>query len=130
VSLQPLKVLIVDDSISVRYSIARFVESQGWTQKQAIDGLEALKQLENYTPDVIILDIEMPKMNGYEFKSYINNRELYKDIPVVMLTSRASEKHQFKAKELGVAYYMTKPYEEDNFIQLLEQIEIQRTSHT
>ena len=130
VSLEPLRVLIVDDSISVRYSIARLVESQGWTQKQAIDGLEALKQLENYTPDVIILDIEMPKMNGYEFKSYINNRELYKDIPVVMLTSRASEKHQLKAKELGVAYYMTKPYEEDNFIQLLEQIEIQRTSHT
>lgn len=126
VPLGPLKVLIVDDSISVRYSIARLVESHGWTQKQAVDGLEALAQLESYMPDVIILDIEMPKMNGYEFKSNINNRELYKDIPVVMLTSRASEKHQLKAKELGVAYYMTKPYEEDSFVQLLEQIEAQR----
>lgn len=126
VPLEPLKVLIVDDSISVRYSIARLVESRGWTQKQAVDGLEALAQLESYTPDVIILDIEMPKMNGYEFKANINNRELYKDIPVVMLTSRASEKHQLKAKELGVVYYMTKPYEEDSFVQLLEQIETQR----
>ena len=123
---EPLKVLIVDDSISVRYSIARLVESQGWTQQQAVDGLEALVRLENFTPDVIILDIEMPKMNGYEFKSNINNREVYKDIPVIMLTSRASEKHQVKAKELGVAYYMTKPYEEDSFVELLEQIEAER----
>ncbi|MFT5727403.1 MAG: chemosensory pili system protein ChpA (sensor histidine kinase/response regulator) [Desulforhopalus sp.] len=123
---EPLKVLIVDDSISVRYSIARLVESQGWTQQQAVDGLEALVRLENFTPDVIILDIEMPKMNGYEFKSNINNRDAYKDIPVIMLTSRASEKHQVKAKELGVAYYMTKPYEEDSFVQLLEQIEAKR----
>ena len=124
--LGPLKVLIVDDSISVRYSVARLVESSGWIQKQAVDGLDALTQLESYTPDVIILDIEMPKMNGYEFKSNINNREAYKDIPVVMLTSRASEKHQQKARELGVDYYLTKPYEEDGFIQLLEKIEVQR----
>ncbi|BHH85158.1 hybrid sensor histidine kinase/response regulator [Desulforhopalus sp. 52FAK] len=123
----PLKVLIVDDSISVRYSVARLVESCGWVQKQAVDGLDALTQLESYTPDVIILDIEMPKMNGYEFKSNINNREAYKDIPVVMLTSRASEKHQQKARELGVDYYLTKPYEEDSFVQLLEKIEEQRS---
>ena len=124
--VEPLKVLIVDDSISVRYSIARLVDSCGWMQKQAVDGLDALTQLENYTPDVIILDIEMPKMNGYEFKSNINNREVYKDIPVVMLTSRASEKHQLKAKELGVSYYLTKPYEEDSFVQLLKKIETER----
>ncbi|MFT5697788.1 MAG: chemosensory pili system protein ChpA (sensor histidine kinase/response regulator) [Desulforhopalus sp.] len=125
-SAEPLKVLIVDDSISVRYSVARLVESCGWVQKQAVDGLEALAQLESYMPDVIILDIEMPRMNGYEFKSNINNREAYKDIPVVMLTSRASEKHQLKAKELGVSYYLTKPYEEENFVRILETIEAER----
>ena len=123
---EPLKVLIVDDSISVRFSVARLVESCGWEQKQAVDGLDALSQLETYTPDVIILDIEMPKMNGYEFKSNINNREAYKDIPVVMLTSRQSEKHQQKARELGVSYYLTKPYEDDSFVQLLEKIEMER----
>ncbi|TKB09874.1 response regulator [Desulforhopalus sp. IMCC35007] len=122
-AVSSFKVLIVDDSISVRFSIARLVESHGWQQQQAVDGVEALAQLENYKPDVIILDIEMPRMNGYELKSNLNNREEYRDIPVVMLTSRASEKHQTKARELGISYYLTKPYEEDNFLRLLEKIE-------
>lgn len=119
---EPLKVLIVDDSISVRHSVARLVESQSWQQLQAVDGLDALSKLENFSPDVIILDIEMPRMNGYEFKSSLNNQPMYKDIPVVMLTSRASEKHQQKARELGVKHYLTKPYQDETFIQLLENI--------
>ncbi len=119
---EPLKVLIVDDSISVRHSVARLVESQSWKQQQAVDGMDALVKLESFLPDVIILDIEMPRMNGYEFKSSINNQEVYKDIPVVMLTSRASEKHQQKARELGIEHYLTKPYQEDTFVRLLESI--------
>jgi chemosensory pili system protein ChpA (sensor histidine kinase/response regulator) len=119
---EPLKVLIVDDSISVRHSVARLVESRGWKQQQAVDGVDALAKLETFTPDVIVLDIEMPRMNGYEFKSHINNNPHFKDIPVVMLTSRASEKHQQKAKELGIQHYMTKPYQEDAFIRLLENV--------
>ncbi|MCP4338126.1 MAG: response regulator [Desulfobulbaceae bacterium] len=119
---EPLKVLIVDDSISVRHSVARLVESQDWKQQQAVDGLDALAKLESFFPDVIILDIEMPRMNGYEFKSSLNNQEMYKDIPVVMLTSRASEKHQQKARDLGVENYLTKPYQDDTFVQLLENI--------
>ncbi|MBU1564777.1 MAG: Hpt domain-containing protein [Proteobacteria bacterium] len=119
---EPLKVLIVDDSISVRHSVARLVESQGWKQQQAIDGIDALAKLETFLPDVIVLDIEMPRMNGYEFKSNINNNDQLKDITVVMLTSRTSEKHQQKARELGVQHYMTKPYQEDAFIKLLANI--------
>jgi len=119
---EPLRVLIVDDSISVRHSVARLVESQSWKQQQAVDGLDALAKLETFVPDVIILDIEMPRMNGYEFKSSINNQPLYKDIPVVMLTSRVSEKHQQKAKELGIDHYLTKPYEDEVFVRLLENI--------
>ncbi len=119
---EPLKVLIVDDSISVRHSVARLVESQGWKQQQAVDGIEALARLEIFVPDVIILDIEMPRMNGYEFKSNINNNKQFKDIPVVMLTSRTSEKHQQKAKELGVWHYMTKPYNEEAFVKVLEKV--------
>ncbi len=120
---EPLKVLIVDDSISVRHSVARLVESQSWKQQQAVDGLDALAKLETFTPDVIILDIEMPRMNGYEFKSSINNLQAYKDIPVVMLTSRASEKHQQKARELGIEHYLTKPYQDEDFVRLLETIQ-------
>ena len=119
---EQLRMLIVDDSISVRHSVARLVESRGWKQQQAVDGVDALAKLETFIPDVIILDIEMPRMNGYEFKSNINNNNQLRDIPVVMLTSRASEKHQQKAKELGVQHYMTKPYQEEAFIRLLENI--------
>ncbi len=119
---EPLKVLIVDDSISVRHSVARLVESKSWKQQQAVDGLDALAKLESYFPDVIILDIEMPRMNGYEFKSSLNNQPMYKDIPIVMLTSRASEKHQQKAKELGIEYYLTKPYQDETFVRMLETI--------
>jgi chemosensory pili system protein ChpA (sensor histidine kinase/response regulator) len=119
---EPLKVLIVDDSISVRHSVARLVESRTWKQQQAVDGVDALAKLETFIPDVIVLDIEMPRMNGYEFKSTLNNNPQFKEIPVIMLTSRASEKHQQKAKELGVQHYMTKPYQEDAFIRLLENI--------
>jgi len=118
----PLKVLIVDDSISVRHSVARLVERQDWQQLQAVDGLDALAKMDGFLPDVIILDIEMPRMNGYELKASLNNQQLYKDIPVVMLTSRASGKHQKKARELGVTHYLTKPYEEDTFVRLLENI--------
>ncbi|MFN2355882.1 MAG: response regulator, partial [Desulfopila sp.] len=119
---EPLKVLIVDDSISVRHSVARLVESHAWQQLQAVDGLDALAKMDGFLPDVIILDIEMPRMNGYELKASLNNHPLYKDIPVVMLTSRASEKHQKKAGELGVTHYLTKPYEENTFVRLLENI--------
>lgn len=122
VSEEPLKVLIVDDSISVRHSVARLVENQGWKQQQAVDGVDALAKLELFLPDVIILDIEMPRMNGYELKSALNNNQRYRDIPVIMLTSRASEKHQQKARELGISHYMTKPYQEEVFVRLLEKL--------
>lgn len=114
-----LQVLIVDDSISVRYSITRLVEGQSWQPYQAVDGIDALEKLEELTPDVIVLDIEMPRMNGYEFMSSIRNDDRYSAIPVVMLTSRASEKHRQKGLELGVNAYVTKPYDEEDFISLL-----------
>lgn len=118
-STDPLKVLVVDDSISVRYSISRLVEGQAWTPFQAVDGIDALEKMENLVPDVIVLDIEMPRMNGFEFMGIIRNDERYQNIPVVMLTSRASEKHQSKARELGVDHYMVKPFQEEDFIQLM-----------
>lgn len=125
-SAEPLKVLVVDDSISVRYSLTRLVESQSWSSFQAVDGVDALEKLEILVPDVIVLDIEMPRMNGFEFMGIIRNDERYKDIPVVMLTSRASEKHQSKARELGVNHYMVKPFQEEDFIELMASINSNR----
>ena len=117
----PMQVLIVDDSISVRYSIARLVEGQSWIAHQAVDGVDALQKLEDITPDIIVLDIEMPRMNGYEFLAAMKAREQYAAIPVVMLTSRASEKHRKKAEELGASKYVTKPYDERDFVELLRE---------
>lgn len=124
---RPFKVLVVDDSISVRYSITRLVGSQSWQAYQAVDGLDALEKLESLTPDVIILDIEMPRMNGYEFMSILRNRSEHSSTPVIMLTSRASDKHRRKAEELGVNHYLTKPFQEEDFIQLLSAFKASRS---
>lgn len=123
---EPLKVMVVDDSISVRYSITRLVQGRSWQAYQAVDGIDALEKLEELRPDVIILDIEMPRMNGYEFMSILRNSEDNSSIPVIMLTSRASDKHRNKAEKLGVNHYLTKPFQEDDFIQLLSTMETNR----
>jgi len=115
----PLQILIVDDSISVRQTIARLVRHQSWKPEMAVDGVDALEKLENFHPDAIILDIEMPRMNGYEFMSILRKTEKFRAIPVVMLTSRTSGKHRTKADELGVDFYMTKPFQDEAFVQLL-----------
>lgn len=97
---QANQVLVVDDSISVRHAISRLLESRSWVPTQAVDGLDALEKLESFTPDIIIVDIEMPRMNGYEFMSVLRSDERRRSIPVVMLTSRASEKHRKKLLSL------------------------------
>lgn len=119
---KPLQVLVVDDSISVRQSIARLIRQQSWKVELAVDGVDALEKLESYQPDAIILDIEMPRMNGYEFMAILRNTENIRTIPVIMLTSRDSTKHRSKADELGVDFYMTKPFQEESFLQTLAGI--------
>ncbi|MGB5233500.1 MAG: response regulator [Desulfoprunum sp.] len=119
---KPLQVLIVDDSISVRQSIARLIRQQSWKAELAVDGVDALEKLETYQPDAIILDIEMPRMNGYEFMAILRQTENLRTIPVIMLTSRDSTKHRSKADELGVDFYMTKPFQEEFFLQTLAGI--------
>ena len=118
----PIKVLVVDDSISVRQSVLRLLKKRKWVVEAAKDGVDALEKLELFSPDVIISDIEMPRMNGYEFKEVLNNRIELWDVPVVMLTSRISEKHKQKARELGVQRYVVKPYQDDRFISLIQEM--------
>ncbi len=115
----PLQVLVVDDSISVRQSIARLIKHQSWLPQLAVDGVDALEKLETFQPDAIILDVEMPRMNGYEFMSILRNTEKFRALPVIMLTSRTSDKHRAKAEESGVDFYMTKPFKDETFVQLL-----------
>ncbi len=126
---RPLQILIVDDSISVRQSIARLIRHHSWRSELAVDGVDGLEKLENFHPDAIILDIEMPRMNGYEFMSILRNTEKFRSIPVIMLTSRTSDKHRAKADELGVDFYMTKPFQDEAFVQLLGGIRQYRRPH-
>ncbi len=118
----PLQVLIVDDSVSIRHFTSLLIERQSWVANQAIDGIDALEKLAEYRPDIIILDVEMPRMNGYEFLAALKTKEEHAAIPVIMLTSRVSNKHRKKAEELGAAAYTTKPYQEEEFIALIQDV--------
>jgi len=118
----PMEIMVVDDSVSVRKVVSRLMEDQGWKVQTAKDGLNALEKLRESKPDLIVLDIEMPRMNGYEFLGALKTQPAYQDIPVVMLTSRNAAKHRDKAKALGAKGFMIKPYNDDEFINLILQL--------
>ncbi len=119
---QSLEILVVDDSVSVRTVVARLMQRQGWQVRTAKDGVEAIERLHIRKPDLIILDVEMPRMNGYEFMSSLRAQDAFKDTPVIMLTSRASKKHREKAEALGVNGFMTKPYGDEEFVALVRRL--------
>ena len=117
------KILIVDDSINVRRYLALTLEKGGYQVEQAKDGQDGLEKLENgLQVQGVICDIEMPRMDGYSFLERINaNREL-RNIPVIMLTSRSSNKHRQLAMKLGAKAYFSKPYNEQELLQTLAEI--------
>jgi chemosensory pili system protein ChpA (sensor histidine kinase/response regulator) len=118
---QPPTVLVVDDSLSVRRVVARALERHGWRVLHARDGVQALDMLGGGVPDVLLLDVEMPRMDGYELASILKKQAAYHDIPVVMLTSRCGEKHRRKAFDLGVHGYLVKPYHEPELVRVLHE---------
>lgn len=115
-------ILIVDDSITMRRASSRIVERMGLEAKTATDGLDAIEKLQKSRPDLILLDIEMPRMDGFEFLSYIRSLTDYQTIPVIMVTSRTGEKHRKKARSLGVDDYCGKPYQESELIAIIERL--------
>jgi len=118
--------LVVDDSITVRRVTQRLLERNGMRVVTAKDGLEAVSVLQDEVPDVILLDIEMPRMDGYEVASHVRNDVRLKDVPIVMITSRVGEKHRARAIELGVNEYLGKPYQEGQLLQAIEPL-VRRT---
>jgi chemosensory pili system protein ChpA (sensor histidine kinase/response regulator) len=111
--------LVVDDSITVRRVTQRLLERNGMRVLTARDGMDAIEALRDNLPDVILLDIEMPRMDGYEVAAQVRADPRTRDIPIIMITSRAGEKHRARAIELGVDDYLGKPYQES---QLLDAI--------
>jgi chemosensory pili system protein ChpA (sensor histidine kinase/response regulator) len=111
--------MVVDDSITVRRVTQRLLERNGMRVLTARDGMDAVALLQENIPDIILLDIEMPRMDGYEVAAHVRNDPRLKDVPIIMITSRVGEKHRARAIELGVDDYLGKPYQE---AQLLEAI--------
>jgi len=111
--------MVVDDSITVRRVTQRLLERNGMRVITARDGLDAVTLLQDHLPDIILLDIEMPRMDGYEVAAHVRNDPRLKDVPIIMITSRVGEKHRARAIELGVDDYLGKPYQE---AQLLDAI--------
>ena len=112
-------VMVVDDSLTVRKITSRMLTREGYEVTTAKDGVDALKQLQDVVPAIILLDIEMPRMDGFEFARNVRSDAKTKMIPIIMITSRTADKHRNHAKELGVNEYMGKPYHEDQLLALI-----------
>lgn len=112
-------VLIVDDSVTVRKVTSRLLERNGYDAQVATDGIDALEKLQEMLPEVIVLDIEMPRMDGFEVANHIRHNPRLQHIPIVMITSRTGEKHRERAFGIGVNEYMGKPFQEQMLLDTL-----------
>ena len=112
-------VLVVDDSITVRRVTQRLLKREGYRVTLASDGLDALERLQEEKPTVVLSDIEMPRMDGFDLARNIRADARWRDLPIIMITSRIAGKHREHAKELGVDHYLGKPYSEDELLGLV-----------
>jgi chemosensory pili system protein ChpA (sensor histidine kinase/response regulator) len=114
-----LTVLAVDDSISIRKVLKKFIIDQGWHPVLAVDGVDGMEKIRETTPDLVLLDVEMPRMNGFEVLQFLQSRNESRDIPVLMLTSRSAEKYRNKAEQLGARGFVTKPFVSEKLASLI-----------
>jgi len=117
-----IKIMVVDDSITVRKVTGRLLERHGMAVETAKDGVEALAMLQDYRPDIMLLDIEMPRMDGFEVARNMRNSEELSDIPIIIITSRTGDKHRDHAMDLGVKRYLGKPYQETDLIENIQDV--------
>jgi chemosensory pili system protein ChpA (sensor histidine kinase/response regulator) len=118
--------LVVDDSITVRRVTQRLLERNGMRVMTARDGADAMALLADQVPDIILLDIEMPRMDGYEVAAQVRADPRLQDVPIIMITSRVGEKHRAHAIELGVDDYLGKPYQESQLIDAIAPLVARR----
>ncbi|WP_141104036.1 hybrid sensor histidine kinase/response regulator, partial [Noviherbaspirillum denitrificans] len=112
-------VMVVDDSLTVRRVTQRLLAREGYQVVLAKDGVDALEQLQSVTPAVMLVDIEMPRMDGFDLTRNVRDDERTRHIPIIMITSRTAAKHRNYAMEIGVNEYLGKPYQEDQLLQLI-----------
>jgi chemosensory pili system protein ChpA (sensor histidine kinase/response regulator) len=108
-----LTALVVDDSLTARRAAAKVMQDAGYKVRTAIDGLDAVTMLQSFVPSVMVVDMEMPRMNGFELTAHVRDSARTKNVPVIMVTSRSTEKHRKMGKDAGVDVYLTKPFSDD-----------------
>nr|WP_180202309.1 Hpt domain-containing protein [Pseudomonas sp. SbOxS1]NYU01705.1 response regulator [Pseudomonas sp. SbOxS1] len=123
---RPLLVMVVDDSVTVRKVTSRLLERHGMNVLTAKDGVDAMLLLEEHSPDLMLLDIEMPRMDGFEVATQVRKDERLRHLPIIMITSRTGQKHRDRAMAIGVNDYLGKPYQESV---LLESIALWSKTH-
>ena len=116
------RVMVVDDSVTVRKVTSRFLEREGFEVITAKDGVDALRILQDDIPDVMLLDIEMPRLDGFEVAKNMRTTRRWQDVPIIMITSRTGDKHREHALSLGVNKYMGKPYQEDLLLDAIHEL--------
>lgn len=115
-------IMVVDDSVTVRKVTSRFLEREGFHVLTAKDGADAMRLLREHDPDVMLLDIEMPRMDGFEVASRLRSMARFQDMPIIMITSRTGAKHRERALSLGVNHYLGKPYREEDLLRAIEEL--------
>ena len=115
-------VMVTDDSVTVRKVTTRLLERNGYEVMTAKDGVDAVAKLEERRPDLMLLDIEMPRMDGFEVASHVRHDSRLKNIPIIMITSRTGEKHRERAFEIGVDRYMGKPFQEGELLETIQEL--------
>jgi chemotaxis protein histidine kinase CheA/ActR/RegA family two-component response regulator len=121
-SAQSAYVLVVDDSPSVRRVVSNMLRANGWDVQTARDGVEALEVIARQIPAAVLLDIEMPRMDGYELMATVRSQEQYRNLPLIVLTSRAATKHHQRAFQLGADAYLVKPYQDEELLSTLARL--------
>jgi chemosensory pili system protein ChpA (sensor histidine kinase/response regulator) len=117
----PPTVMVVDDSVTVRKVTQRLLQREGYEVMLAKDGLDALRQLEERQPEVMLLDIEMPRMDGFDLTRNLRADSRFLHLPIIMISSRTGEKHRGIAESIGVNHFLGKPYDEDSLLHLIER---------
>ncbi len=115
-------VMVIDDSITMRRVAERVLTRNGYRVATAKDGMDGIAQLQSETPDAVLLDIEMPKVDGFEVATFIRNNERLARVPIIMITSRSGDKHRERAQAIGVNRYLIKPYQEQQLINELHAV--------
>lgn len=115
-------VMVVDDSVTVRKVTSRLLERNGMEVLTAKDGLDAVAQLQDHKPDIMLLDIEMPRMDGFEVAGFVRHDDSLHEMPICMITSRTGEKHRERALAVGVNEYLGKPFQETELLTTIERL--------